>query len=390
MKDVTLLVIFLIAIAIGWLLGRFDSKRKKTHATPLSEEYYRGLNFLLDKQPDEAIDAFLKALDVNSDTIDTHFALGRLFRSRGEVDKATRVHQNLLARPTLERHYSELAQFELATDFMSAGLLDRAERLLKELIQNAAEFKSKSQHLLLEIYQREREWENAIDVASGLVSRKGRDVKPILAHYCCELASEYFNEGDAKSARKELRRALSYDPQSARASLLQGKIEFRSDDYEGAIKALRRIKEQNVEYLSEAVPLLFKSFQKVAQVDKFERLMIQCLEQDPPVTLVLAIAELLDRELVQQSKLRDLVEAKLVSRPSLKGVQLLVDLKSGSGKDSTWEQIRELLTKLVDSKDKYRCSHCGYSGNRLHWLCPGCHQWGKVKPVMGEEDENLY
>ena len=208
MNDLAILLLLVVAIGIGWWLGRRSVPRATEHRTgSIPSDYYRGLNYLLDGRPDGAVDAFIDALEVNSETLETHIALGNLMRKRGEVERAIRIHQNLLARPSLPATQVHQAHLELARDYVSAGLHDRAERLLLDLVQEAPELRTTAHRHLLEIYQSESDWDRAIDIATRLLPRKRRlaggaplpdeleQIAIALAHYHCELAAISMQEG---------------------------------------------------------------------------------------------------------------------------------------------------------------------------------------------------
>ena len=215
-----------VAALSGWLVGRGGvSGHRREEGGLFSPDYFKGLNYLLNEQPDKAVEVFVQMLEVDSETVETHFALGNLFRRRGEVDRAIRIHQNLIARPTLNRTQRNQALFELARDYMAAGLLDRAEALFEELIDDR-EYSEQVGCQLLEIYQQEKEWDQAIEVARRLQGT-GIDGAPLISHFYCELAERAMRRNDYAEAGKLLKRALSEDRANVRVSLLEGRMELR-------------------------------------------------------------------------------------------------------------------------------------------------------------------
>ncbi|MFV8817104.1 lipopolysaccharide assembly protein LapB [Haliea sp. E17] len=393
MNDFLVFGLLFAAVAIGWYLGR----RSRDDKSELPGEYYRGFRFLLDGGHDNAIDAFIDALEVNSDTLETHIALGKLLRQRGEVARAIRVHQNLLARPSLPRAQVEQAHLELARDYISAGLLDRAERLLLDLGTESRELRRKAWRYLLEIYQSERDWGQAIEVARKLLPRKGflgsgvevdepgQAVPVILAHYYCELAEDKRDKGDIDAARELLQLALEYDADCVRASILLGSVERQSGRYRQAIKALRRVQRQDPDYVYETVPALRDCYQALGDSRSLRVYLRDCLDEHPSPPLVLAVTEALQQADGPEEAYRFLV-TELERLPSLRGVEKLLQLEAGATageKRAGLQRLQGLVRRLLEQRPTYRCSHCGFSGRQLHWFCPGCRYWGTLKNIRG-------
>ncbi len=390
MSDLPFLVALFVAVAIGWWLGRRELKKRSGIGASAPYDYFEGLNFLLKEQADATIEMFLNAMGADTNAVDTHLALGRLFRARGEVDKATRVHQALLARQGLARDKLLLAQFELANDYMAAGLLDRAERLLKDLGDESGEVKWRSIELLMDIYQQEKDWDRAISCALSLLPKQGPEIRPVLAHYCCEKAILLMANDENTPARRELNRALNYDASCVRASLLKGHLEAQTGHYREAIKAFRRVKEQDPSYLPESIPRLSDCYRKLGKDKEHKEFLLDCLQKKPSITLVFAVADILYGKPEQKDQARQFIVEQLANRPSLKGVLHLIDIHLAAEKetgDSHLSELRKLMAQLIEAKPVYRCSNCGYSGKHLVWLCPGCQRWGKIKPIYGLEGE---
>ena len=384
MHDLLLLTAFVLATGVGWWLGRRDANKSPVQSPALAEEYFKGLSFLLDEQPDEAVDHFLQALDINSETVDTHLALGRLFRKRGDVEKATRIHRALLARPDLEKNQLLLAQYELANDYMAAGLLDRAERILLELGNAQGEIKWRSLQLLTELYQNEKEWDRSITVAQQLLGRKRPSTRPLLAHFCCEKAQAFICSGGIDAARKELKRALGYDGSCVRASLLKGSLELGAGNYRKAIKAYKRVRYQDADFLTEIITGLACCYHKLGREKELGQFLRECLQDNASVGLALASADYLyfgDNKLEDTNRfIGDVLQAT----PSLKSVAYLLDTqkqKLGPVKEERLDNLQAIVGQLIELQPVYRCNHCGYSGKKLVWLCPGCRKWGSIKPI---------
>lgn len=353
---------------------------------------------MLDGRPDGAIDAFIDALEVNSETMETHIALGNLLRKKGEVDRAIRIHQNLLARPSLPRAQVHAAHLELARDYISAGLLDRAERLLLDLVAESPLQRRASQRHLLDIFQSEREWQRAIDVANDLIPRKtllggtpqesaepGQNVATVIPHYFCELAAEKRELGDIQGARNLLLEALDQDKKCVRASIMLGEVECEAGRYKPSIKALRRVRQQDPSYINETIPVLRRCYRELGDEKSLRVYLRECLEAHPSPPLVIAAAEDI---LVSEGS--DEAEAflarQLEQRPSMRGLEQLIGLqiKATEGKaQDNLGLLQVLVKRLIEERPAYRCSHCGFAGRHMHWFCPGCKYWGTIQTIRG-------
>jgi len=395
--DLWLLLLLFTAIAIGWWLGR-RSAPADSSALPVHPDYYRGLNYLLSDQPSGSLDTFISALEVNSDTLETHLAVGNLMRRKGEVDNAIRIHQNLLSRPSLHREHLHLAHLELARDFISAGLLDRAERLLEDLVNEAPEQQDVAQRHLLEIYQDEKEWHKAIAVARALRPRKrllkapaavAEGIVVALSHYCCELAEQSFASNDFQGARAHLKQAIHYDGKCVRASLLLAEIEFKTEHFERAIKVLQRVKSQDIALVPESVLLLRATYQRMGNEQGFFDYLNSCQNIYPSASIMLALVEDVQRQRGDAAAAA-FMGAEMKRRPSLRGLSRLVELHIGNSKDRARDNLsllQDLIEQLLSSKSHYQCQHCGFSAKQLRWLCPGCKVWGQIKPLRGVDGD---
>ncbi len=392
MNDYLVFGLLFLAVAIGWFLGR----RGKAAKAELPGEYYRGFRFLLDGRHDGAIDAFIDALEVNSETLETHIALGKLLRQRGEVARAIRVHQNLLARPSLPRAQVHQAHLELARDYISAGLLDRAERLLLDLGEESPNLRRQAWRYLLDIYQSERDWTSAIETARKLLGRKGlrgaaetdehgQAVPVILSHYYCELAEEKRATGELDAARELLWMALEQDANCVRASIILGGVEMEARRYKHAIRVLRRVQRQDPDYVYETVPALRKCYRELGDDRSLRAYLRECLDEHPSPPLVLAVTEALQQADGEEEAHRFLIR-ELDRLPSLRGVEKLLQLEAelgGREHEDGLLRLRGLVRRLLEQRPTYRCKHCGFSGRQLHWFCPGCRYWGTLQNIRG-------
>lgn len=374
------LLLLPMAAASGWLAASRNKNpsHKKYKNLHLPPEYLLGLNFLLNNEHDKAVNLFIKMLEVNSDTIETHLALGNLFRRRGEVDRAIRIHQNLIARPNLEVNFRNQALLALARDYLSAGVLDRAERLFLELVSLNAYVQESLKHLL-DIYQQEREWEKAIYIAE----RIGKTMNIAIAHHYCELASINIQDNHLKRAAKCLKQALDNDANCARASLLYAQVEAASNRHKHAIDHLKNIKKQNPDFFAEALLPLAQSYKELSK--EFELVMYfrDILKELPKLPIAVILSEEL-RQWRGNKAAANFVADYVRKHPSVAGVHRLVELHLAmtEGKAKNDLLILQRLTqKLLDKHAPYQCINCGFTAKKIHWLCPGCRQWSTVKPT---------
>lgn len=383
------LLLFFIGISIAWYAGRRERRQKETpRKLGVPRDYLIGLNFLLNEETDKAVDIFIKMLEVDSDTVETHLAVGNLFRRRGEVDRAIRIHQNLIARPQLEKTYREQSLFELGQDYLSAGMLDRAERIFLELV-NIKSHSAKALRALIDIYQQEKTWKKAIDAAIKYEDVTRENMQHVIAHYYCELAETAFNKEKYDSALNYLDQAISADKTCVRTSLLKAKVNMKNNDFKIALRSLKQIKYQNPDYLSEAIDLLASCYEKLNQENELVLYLKKLVEEYPRVPVVLILAERIRKW--KGDKVAANFVADYVRRyPSLRGLSLFINLYISSVEGRAKEDLhilQNLMRKLLKNKPDYQCTSCGFSGKSLHWQCPGCRQWSTIKPVYSLEGE---
>ena len=391
MKDLVVGSLLFLAIVIGWFLGKAERKKKPAHlgADPITREYFLGLNLLLDDKQDEAMEVFMRTLEVNSDTVDTYLVMGSLFRRRGEVDRAIRIHQDLLARPALSKLQQNTVRFELARDYLKAGLLDRAERILKELVTEDSVTVVRCLELLLSIYEQEKSWDEAIETGNVLIGKGKAEIQRRLAHYYCEMAEKSHKVGDIVDARRHLKKALQVDKNSVRASLLQGRFEFDAGEYSDAIKSLRRVRHQDNDYSPETLELLEKSYEALNEPQEYIKYLFTLLEKHPAISIVIALSEML-RQLEGDYEGAYVLSEYLKKRPSVRGLHRLIDFHLANTEGPAKENLvllQAFTQQMIHNKPIYQCKACGFNGKALHWHCPSCLGWGTVKPIHGLEGE---
>lgn len=383
------LLLFLVSIGIAWILGyRARPKEEQPRKMNVPKDYLIGLNFLLNEETDKAVDIFIKMLEVDSDTVETHLAVGKLFRRRGEVDRAIRIHQNLIARPQLEKVYRDQSLYELGQDYLSAGMHDRAERIFLELI-NTKSLSAQALQTLIDIYQQGKDWDNAIKMADKYEVVTRQNMQPVIAHYYCELADAEYAKKRYDTAQEYLDKAMSADKSCVRASLTQSKILMDQDEYKNALRSLKKIKDQNPDYLSEAIDLLASCYEKLEEEDKLVVYLKQLLDEYPRVPVVLILAERIRKR--KGDKVAASFVADYVRRyPSLRGLYIFINIYISNAEGRAKEDLQilqNLMKNLLANKPDYQCHSCGFSGKSLHWHCPGCKQWSTMMPVHGIAEE---
>lgn len=394
LSDYLLIVPLFLAVGAGWWLGRSQARPTPMDDRPgadLSREYFIGLDHLINENTDEAIESFIRALEINSDTIPAHLALAKLFRRKGEVDRAVAIHQKLLARPDLSSADFLRIQMALARDYDALGLLDRAENLLLDIIHHAAEGEARRNALclLIKLYEKEREWAQALGAARQLNNADRVAIQSELAHYCCERAEQSLAETDPATAEQYLRQALSHDDSCCRVSLIRARMQMAQSRWRHAIKSLKQVLEQNPRFVPETIAPLAECYRAQGADDDFETYLRKCLQVAPSTTVILALAERIwQRKDVYAAGL--FLTEELKKRPSIRGFNRLIDMHIDYGSRSARQSLsvlRGLTGQLEQSKPIYQCSHCGFSGRTLHWQCPSCKQWGTTGPIQGLEGE---
>lgn len=375
-----------VAAASGWWLARREGSPRRASAQGSAPAFFRGLNYLLDEQPDKAIDVFLELAEVDGETVETHLALGILFRRRGEVDRAIRLHQNLIARQNLSREQRGYALFELGQDYMRAGLLDRAELLFQELVDLGLH-RERALRGLLEIFQQERDWQKCLDVAERLKPFSERPMIAEIAQYHCELAEEARRRGDPTEARRHLARAQIADPGEVRATLLQGQMALADGDARTAAGLFMKVADRGARYVPEVLPALLEALAALGRADRLDVLeSLAARHPSPPLMLSLSDAVLAEHG--PEAALETLTRY-LAGHVDLAALERLLDLRSrapdhGGEREQRDRIIHDVVRYLLARQPAYQCDHCGFSARALHWQCPSCKRWGTVQPVQPE------
>ncbi|NVK39953.1 MAG: lipopolysaccharide assembly protein LapB [Oceanospirillaceae bacterium] len=392
MVDYLLIVPLFLAVAAGWWLGRREAGLSSlAREQALSRDYFTGLDYLVNERTDDAIESFIRALELNPDTLSAHLALAKLLRKKGDVERAIKLHQDLLQRPDLARHDRLRIQMAQARDYDAIGLLDRAESLLQAIIADrpSTEMLSEARLLLIKLYEKEGEWLRALEVADRLDKPDAEAVRHELSHYCCELAEQHIRQSEHAIAEGWLRQALKRDPAAVRASLLQARVRMEQEQWRPALRALQQVVEQDPQFVSETLAPLLSCYRALGRLDDYQQRLSELMARAPSTSLILALAERIREERGVYSAGVFITE-ELKKRPSVKGFNRLIDMHIEHGARSARESLqvlRGLIGQLEQSKPRYRCCQCGFSGRLLLWQCPSCRQWGTTRPIQGLEGE---
>lgn len=373
--------LFLLLAAAGWAMGRFGERDDEDAPPPLNIDYLKGLNFLLNEQTDQALEHFLRMVRVDDKTIETHFALGSLFRRRGEIDRAIRIHQNIIARPDIASEQRDQALYSLAKDYLSAGLLDRAENLFVRLAQGSR-YQVQSLEALCGVYEQERDWEKAIDAGQRLEVIGGRSMALQIAHYHCELAEAAALKKDFAAARKFVKKAQAGRPRTMRGALTRAHIARDTDDNKTALKLYHRIIDENTYLIAEALPEIVAIYKRENATAELERALQALLKKNPDMASLVAYTAIVN-DLGGIKVIDDCVEQYMLNEPTLGEFVDLQQLSSGDKESnvSALAKVRGALSKLASATPRYQCQECGFSSQRLLWQCPSCRNWETQRPA---------
>jgi len=373
--------LFLLLAAAGWALGRFGERDDLEDAPPpLNIDYLKGLNFLLNEQTDQALEHFLKMVRVDDKTIETHFALGSLFRRRGEVDRAIRIHQNIIARPDLATGQRDQALFSLAKDYLKAGLLDRAENLFLRLSQGSR-YQVEALEQLCRIYEQEREWQRAIESAEKLEVLSGDSLALQIAHYYCELAEQAVADKDYTAARAFVKKAQSGRPRTQRGALTRARIARDTNDAKTALRLYNRVIDENSYLITEALPALVAVHTMDGTVGELDKRLRAHLANFPKTKNDIAYTAIVN-DIGGIGIIDECVEEYMLSEPTLADFIALQTVREASGDDrqAALDKVRAALSRLARTIPRYQCKECGFSSQKLLWQCPSCRDWETQRP----------
>jgi lipopolysaccharide biosynthesis regulator YciM len=379
-----------VAVAYGWVMGRNSlRKAQRKQSSIISNHYYKGLNFLLSDQADKAVDTFMKMISVNNDTVETHIAMGNFFRHRGELDRAIRVHQNLISRDEINKKQEAMALVELGTDYLLSGFLERAEGAFLQLLDDEKHF-GIAQQKLFNIYQVTKEWHKAVELASRSlkITPNDKHMYLLLSHFYCEQALEQMQAGDLVAAEETLKKAIMVEGQEVRAWLEMGKLCIQKENYTQAMDYLAEIPKRDLDWLSEAIPLLEVCASKIDGWDKLETLLEPYWQKC--ASSYIAKVKILARK-GELNQAIETLNKQLEHHPTMRGFESLLSLYHTALPDNqtqqSLEKMQALIVKQIKQRPKYRCQSCGFAGRQLYWLCPSCKNWSVIKPIKGLDGE---
>jgi lipopolysaccharide biosynthesis regulator YciM len=380
-----MLLIFPLFFGMGWLAARIDIKELLSESSALPHSYFQGLNFLLNEQQDKAIESFIEVVKVDPQTVELHFALGSLFRRRGEVDRALRMHHNLVDRVDLDDDKRQRAIFELAQDYLKAGILDRAESLFRELERTP--YGKQSLEFLLELFQKEHDWLKAIEVAQRLTAVSGQSYSKQAAFFYCELASEEIAHGTLAGAREHLQQALQDHPGSVRATMMQGDMAASEGKYEEAITIWKKIETQDAQYLPLVAERLLNAYRSLKRETEGVALLREYLGKYHSLDLMNVVFDgVLKNE--GAAAAYQLVFGELERNPTLLGLDKLLEarlLEVSLERRADIELVKDLVHKRTRNLAMYHCANCGFKARQFYWHCPACHAWDSYPPRRSEE-----
>lgn len=379
-----------VAAAYGWYMGRRSAQQdKQQDANRLSREYVAGVNFLLSNQQDKAVDLFLDMLKEDSNAVEAHLTLGNLFRSRGEVDRAIRIHQALMESTALSFEQRLLAIQQLGRDYMAAGFYDRAEEMFLQLVDED-DFRVGALQQLLQIYQATSEWTKAIDMAEKLV-KFGKEHRRIeIAHFYCELALQAMGSDDLDKAMTLLKKGAAADKNCARVSIMMARIFMAREDYPAAVAVLQRVLDQDKEMVSETLPILQSCYQHLKEPQAWADFLRRCVELNTG-----AAAELLLADVIEQNDGTEVTQVyinqQLRQHPTMRMFHRLMDFHLNEAEDGRAKEslqvLRDMVGEQIRTKPRYRCIKCGFTSHSLYWHCPSCKSWASIKPIRGLDEQ---
>ena len=380
-----MLLIFPLFFGMGWLAARIDIKELLSESSALPQSYFQGLNFLLNEQQDKAIEAFIEVVKIDPQTVELHFALGSLFRRRGEVDRALRMHHNLVDRADLDDDKRQQAIFELAQDYLKAGILDRAESLFSEL-ENTA-YAKQALEFLLELFQKEHDWPKAIAVSQRLAAVSGQPDSKQASFFYCEMASEEIAQGNLIAAREHLQQALRDCPNAVRATMMLGDMLAEEGRAQDAIDTWKNIETQDAQYLPLVAERLLNTYRSLGREMDGIALLREYLNKYHSLDLMNVVFDgVLKSE--GSAAAYQLVHDELERNPTLLGLDKLLEarlLEVPADMRADVEMVKDLVHKRTRNLATYHCAHCGFKARQFYWHCPACQAWDSYSPLRSEE-----
>lgn len=369
------LLLVVLWLFVLWLSSRYKNRYRKRHLA-FSNDYFQGLNYLLNDEQDKALEIFLQLVEADWKTIDTGLALGNIFRRKGEIDKAIKLHHDLLSRPSLPVEYKPRILLELGRDYHLAGWLDRAEGLFTD-ISNDDAYACDALHYLMDIYQKEQEWQAAIDTGWQYQKLCKKDVRPRIAQFHCSLSEQKLKQNLQTDAEALATQALAIDSGCVRASIILGELAIRDSQYEKAIALLQQVDQQNSVFVPLVIDKLAECYRQQSGIKTLIGYLRGVESRSDKLDLASALAKLI-HEVYGKDAALEYLAARMLVNPTLDGMNTLLDLKNHD--DDSASYMPQIVKNLLKKQPAYQCHKCGYAANTHYWLCPGCQTWSGMRP----------
>ncbi len=372
--------------ALGWIAARVDIKQLIKESTSLPASYFKGVNYLITNQYEKAVSAFIDAVRINNESIELHFALGSILRRTGHIDRAINMHLDLLENRDLNPSQKESVRAELAQDYLKAGLFDRAEELFLKL--ESGKYKQYASNALLEIYVKERQWQNAISMATKLEKESGVSFRLEISHYFCEIALDAILDKDNKSAIKYLNDALNARKKCVRANILLGDLYVEDNDHNKAINQWKKIEFQDPESLGLVAVKILNSFEKLKKSEEGLSLLNLYFENYKLRSLLNVIYEA-TLKLEGSEKAEELARKELIRKPSLQALDQLFQARtlSSKQKEQDIQLIQQTVRNAIGNRRLFKCNSCGFKAKQHYWQCPACNAWESLPSEPTEINE---
>ena len=379
-----------VAMGYGWFMGRNSVKQNDQSAKQdLSIKYSTGLNYLLSNQQDKAIEYLLETLTVEDDTVEAHFAMANLFRKRGELDRALKVHEHLVRQKHLPTKAKQQAAFELGKDFLSAGLYDRAESMFHKLLKSK-DFNLKSLSYLLQIYQSTKDWQHGLELKKAIAKSNDKKLLHTLANFYCELATIALNKDQFIEVLELLENALKYDPDSCRANWLMAKIYENHQQFNEACQCYKDIYSQDKDFFPDVIEQMQDCYHQLDADDEFYQFIKKVYDETGGSSALIKYLSFVENKHGVR-KAQDYMLSALKRRPTIRGfkhfIKMQMNEQSSQQENDNLDMIKELVSSYLSVKQRYSCCNCGFSSSTHYWSCPSCHDWEQLKPVRGLEGE---
>ncbi len=390
-----------LAFYSGWRAARKNYRKQQQQQCQLSDSFVKGVNYLLSEQPDKALEVFLDYPDIDEYTVETYQLLGNMFRGRGEVDRALRVHQNLIARPNLNPEQKEKAMFALGEDFLAAGMMDRAEGVFQELLDNISKTKQVSKSAVCRslrcIYEQTQEWNKAIEATQCIQKQGGAADEhdreqvgnpALIAHYYCELADEALHQGNLHHVEKLMDKAKKAHKQSTRLMSLQGDVAYHQQDYKLALKYYLAAIKLDSRLLSMLFNKLERSANQAGSMRSLQKDLLKLYKKNQDKSLFEVLMVLAKKYPNSDAGIDQLIESELNDRKlNIESIYKATEYISknidevkhhGINAKKGLDLTHQALGNYLQGLPKFSCEHCGYKLHNYMWRCPACQQWDTI------------